>query len=166
MKKFLRDKKGAVSIEFAFCALPFFILFMGIIETAVIFTYSLVLDGAVIDASRTVRTGEAQESVDALDTFETSLCASLYSVISCDKVNFKVKTFSDFTNIEFETLYDEDGNPLPNEFDPGTAGDIVVVRVSYSWNIITPILSSLYGSDPLNLVSTSVFRTEPYAGAI
>ena len=107
-----------------------------------------------------------QEADDQVAAFSEFLCEEVYGTVSCDDLSYVVSTFDDFASISFEPMFDEDGNPIPPEFDAGSAGDIVVVRVSYKWNLFTPFLSSMYGRSSFELVSTAVFRSEPYDGPI
>ncbi|MGD9637500.1 MAG: TadE/TadG family type IV pilus assembly protein [Alphaproteobacteria bacterium] len=165
-QKLSADNKGSVAIEFAFCALPFLALLFAIIEISMVLLFSIILDGAVLDAARKIRTGEAFESGDAAGTFATKLCDSLFGVIDCDKVSYHVTVFPDFSSITFAPMYDEDGEPIPSYFEDSVAGDIVVVRASYTWNILTPFLAPFLGRDNFGLVATTVFRSEPYQGAI
>lgn len=166
VKKISIDEQGVVSIEFAICVLPFLALLFAIIEISMILLSSVILDGAVLDASRKIRTGEAFESGDEVGTFTTQLCASLFGIINCDEVNYHVTVFPNFSSITFAPMYDENGDPLPSYFENSNAGDIIVVRASYTWNILTPFLAPFFGRDSLGLVSTTIFRSEPYEGAM
>lgn len=159
------QEKGAIAIEFALVALPFFIFLFGIIETAMFFMTNVVIDGAVADATRMLRTGQAQETGDALTAFRGKMEESLFGVADLEDFVIDVRSFSSFGDVDFVPLYDEDGNPVETEFDGGTAGDVVVVRVSYRWDLMTPFLSAAYGSDQLELTGTSVFKNEPFSGA-
>jgi Flp pilus assembly protein TadG len=60
--RFARDRKGATAVEFAFVAAPFFLLVFAILEIALIFFASAIIEEAVADAARDIRTGELQSS--------------------------------------------------------------------------------------------------------
>lgn len=163
IKKMLTDRQAVTSIEFALIALPFFILIFGIIETSLVFIGQVVLDGSAQDAARKIRTGEAETSGDAEGTFQTKLCDNLFSVIPCSDLVYTVKTFEDFSDVTIEPLYDDDGNPVSNEFDASiSTGDIVAVRVGYKWEFMTPLVATAFGRDYIEIMSTAVFRNEPY----
>ncbi len=56
------DRRGATAVEFAIVAPVFFFLIFLIAETAMIFIAEQVLDNAVFESARLVRTGQAQKS--------------------------------------------------------------------------------------------------------
>lgn len=162
-KNFIKDRKAVTSIEFALIALPFFILLFGIIETSFVFIGQIVLDGAAQDAARKIRTGEAETSGDAEGAFQTKLCENLFSVIPCSDLTYTVTTFDDFASVTIAPLYDDDGNPVPNSFDASiSTGDIVAVRVGYKWDFMAPLVGTAFGRDYIQILSTAVFRNEPY----
>ena len=66
---FARDERGATAIEFALLALPFFTLIFAILETSIVFLAGQILDSAVQDASRKIRTGQAQKPATTSTSF-------------------------------------------------------------------------------------------------
>ncbi|MCP4393030.1 MAG: pilus assembly protein [Alphaproteobacteria bacterium] len=163
MKKMLTDRKAVTSIEFALIALPFFILLFGIIETSLVFVGQVVLDGAAQDSARKIRTGEAETSGDTEGTFKASLCENLFSVIPCGDLVYTVTTFDTFADVSITPLYDDDGNPVSNSFDSSiSTGDIVAIRVGYKWDFMTPVVSLAFDKGYIEILSTAVFRNEPY----
>ena len=72
-RSLIKNQKGATAIEFAFVALPFFMLMIGILELGMYYASATVMEGATVQAARIIRTGQAQESGDPL----ASGCRSL-----------------------------------------------------------------------------------------
>ncbi|MED5423054.1 MAG: TadE/TadG family type IV pilus assembly protein, partial [Pseudomonadota bacterium] len=62
LDSYIKKNDGATAIEMAFIALPLCYFMIGIIEIALMFTTSIVLEGATSDASRLVRTGQVQQA--------------------------------------------------------------------------------------------------------
>lgn len=165
-------RRGATAIELAFILPVFLYLLTGIVELAMLFYTTTVVDGAVSNAGRQIRTGQAQLSGNTLATFQTQLCADLGSVYDCNNMTFNVQTFSSFATVVMPTvqlnedgdLVDEFGNVIALPFNAGGAGEITVVRVIYSWQFFTPLIGSLMASSNNTklLSSTAVFRNEPY----
>ncbi len=60
MGRFRRDEKGVTAVEFGLLSLPFFAIIGAILETSLIFMASQILDSAVNDSARLIRTGQAQ----------------------------------------------------------------------------------------------------------
>ena len=165
-RRLRHGRRGVTAVEFAL-VMPFFLAFlMGIIETGLVFYSNTVVEGAVADAARQIRTGQAQQSADALTTFRDRLCQSLFSIMDCSALAFDVRTFPDFSSVVLTIELDEDGNPLnPPAFTPGGAGDIVVVRVTYRYTFLTPLIGVPFSDNGTNsrlIISTAVFRTEPF----
>ena len=75
---FGRDDRGVTMIEFGLLAVPFFTMIAAILETALVFLASQILDSAVQDASRLVRTGQAQANNYTLASFNTAVCNELF----------------------------------------------------------------------------------------
>lgn len=173
-RRLRRQRRGVVAVEFALLAPIFFILLMGTLETALMYGASIVVDGAVNDSARSIRTGQAQLSGDPISTFRNRLCNSLVAFVTCGDLTFDVRTFADFSSITLTITLDENGDPVDENgdlivetFNPGGAGDIVMVRVVYIWDFITPLIGQLYnpgGANSVMLVSSTVFRTEPFEG--
>jgi len=172
--KGLLSRKGAVAVEYALILPVYMYLLVGIIEVSLLFFTTTVVDGAIQDSARQIRTGQAQLSGDALTTFQAQLCSSLLAVYDCDDMTLDVKTFDSFSTVTIPTLHyndddppilvDEDDVPYTTGFTAGGSGEITVVRVLYSWNFFTPLIGELLGSSGNSrlLSTTAVFRNEPY----
>jgi hypothetical protein len=125
------------------------------------------MEGEVQTAARQIRTGNIQQSDDPLKEFTDLLCLNLNSIINCTSVAIDVRTFPDFGSIDRPPLIDEDGEPANENFDPGTAGDVVLVRVAYRYHVVTPLLSELFntgGGGYIDLYAAAAFQNEPYEG--
>ena len=75
-------------------------------------------------------------------------------------------SFSSFSALTLATHIDGAGNfDTTTSYSPGSAGDIVVVRLFYPWPLFVTGLgyniSNLKGSQRL-LVATAAFKNEPY----
>src|SRR5688572_33004714 len=79
-RNFVRDERGVTAIEFGILALPFFTIIFAIIETTMVFFAGQVLDSAVEDASRMIRTGRAQTAGYSLTNFRTLMCGYTFGL--------------------------------------------------------------------------------------
>ncbi len=165
-RRFAIARAGSAAIQFVLVAPPFFLLMLGIIETAMVMFVSTHLEGAVHDAARQIRTGNVQGAADPIATFQGILCGELVVAIQCgSNMIIDVRPFNQFQSVSFTPYYDQDGNPSGNVFNPGTAGDIVLVRVAYNWRIMTPLLGQLLSTASGNrrvIEAAGAFRNEPY----
>jgi Flp pilus assembly protein TadG len=165
---YAKDRRGAAAVEFAMIALPFFLLIFGLLEICLLFIVSTVLEHSVTEASRQIRTGQAQEGGFNEQNFRNSVCAKFFGLLDCDaKLHIDVKSLTGFGQTDLSSPIDEDGNFDDQGFayEPGGPNDIVAVRVFYEWNLMTPVLSTpmsnMSGSKYL-IQSNAVFRNEPF----
>lgn len=168
--KIFRCEKGATAIEFALLAIPYVFVIAGIIELSIMFGAASLLEGATNSAARLIRTGQIQqagEDVDPEAMFRENLCEFTTALIDCDDVTLTVVPLTSFFDAdEVEQQYDEDGNPIPGDFDAGEASDRMLVRAAYRYNLMTPFIGPLLGGSDssITFISTIVLQTEPYDG--
>lgn len=166
---FLRQDDGSVAVEFALLGLPFFLLIVGLIEISLFFASGVAVEGAANASARILRTGQAQLSGDPLAAFEDKLCAQVGILVDCANLQYEVIAVDDdsFTNLgENVPSFDEDGNLESQGFDPGGSEDVIIVRIAYRHQFLTPFLGNLAGDDTATKsalhMSTVVLRNEPY----
>ncbi len=169
-KNFSKDRRGATAVEFAMIAGPFLFLIFGLVEVCMIFIMSSLIEHAVSEASRPLRTGEAQNAAITVEQFRQNVCLEFYEILDCgERLSIDVRTIDRFSDSPAGLPLDEDGNVDDEDFgfDPGGANDIVTVRVFYAWDLITPFISqplqNMSGNRHL-LSATAVFRNEPFGG--
>ena len=166
MRRLARKEDGAAAIEFGMVAAPFLALFFAIMETAIVFFAGQTLETAVADSSRLIMTGQAQNQGMGQTAFKEAVCARIYGLFDCQAgVHIDVKTYPSFATVDLTNPLDANGNFQNNmAFQPGVAGDIVVVRLFYQWPIYISLLQNMAGNKRL-LVATAAFRNEPF-GAV
>ncbi len=169
LRRFRSNRRGSVAIEFSLIAVPFFALLFAIIETAMVFFAGQVLETAVQDSSRLILTGQAQTAATPFSAqdFKNAVCTRLTVMFDCQNGVFvDVQSYSSFSTVKIVDPIDAGKNFLPAmQYNPGGAGDIVVVRLFYQWPLFVTGLgyniSNLTGSKRL-LSATVAFRNEPY----
>ncbi|MDP6563683.1 MAG: pilus assembly protein [Alphaproteobacteria bacterium] len=161
-------RAGVTAIEAALVMPAFLLMCFGIIEVSLMYFVATTLEGQVALASRQVRTGNVQQEGDPLEAFRTLLCSGA-PFVDCDRLVLDVRNYGSFGEIEYPEYTDEEGEASNNEFLPGASGDIVLVRISYRWEVTTPFLQHYLadsGSSSKTLNAAAVFQNEPYEGAI
>lgn len=162
-RRLWRRDDGAVAIEFAMVALPFFALLMVNIETALVFFAGQTLETAVADSSRLILTRQAQ-NLD-YNGFKADVCTRIHALFDCaNGIQMDVRTINSFSGADLSKPLDANGNlNISPTYQPGAAGQIVVVRVVYKWPIWAQFfgisLSDMAGGYKL-LMATAVFRNE------
>jgi len=164
--RFRRDRRGATIVEFALVAAPFFALLFAILQTALIFFATQVLETGVHDAARLIRTGQAQEQELNAETFKAAVCSEIFGLFDCmGGLKIDVRTYLDFAGADTgKSIVDGDFQD-DLVYQPGAGGDIVVVRAFYEWPMVLPTLDSSAAN--LNngnylLSAAATFRNEPF----
>ena len=166
LRGFLRARQGVTALEAAFILPVFFGFCFGFLETAMLYFNASVLEGRVADAARQIRTGNVQSAADPVAKFREILCGGPLALIKCNDIVIDVRNFSTFGTITYPAIYDDDGDPTNAVFQPGAAGAIVSVRVTYRWHLMTPFLGLLLAdtsNDTKLIGAADIFRTEPYS---
>lgn len=168
VRRLAQHEEGAAAIEFGLVAAPFLALIFAIIETALVFFAGQVLETAAADSARLIMTGQAQTGGFDENKFKEEVCARIVGLFDCyNGVYVDVKSYNSFGSINITKPIDENGNLKIDDFayQPGGAGDIVVVRLVYQWPILVPLLginlADMTGNKRL-LMATVAFRNEPY----
>ena len=167
LRRFRRNRRGSAAVEFALVAPVFFALLFAIIETAMVFFASQVLETITQDSARMIMTGQAQTAAYTQAQFKTYVCGKIPACCStCANVYVDVQSYPAFTSVTINSQIDAGNNFINNmQYCPGGPGDIVVVRLFYQWPLFVTGLgyniSNLSGSKRL-LAATAAFRNEPY----
>jgi Flp pilus assembly protein TadG len=170
--RILQDSSGSSAIEFAIVAAPFLVLIFMVLQVGLVYLANGELENAVAQGARLIRTGEAQgQSFDA-GRFKTEVCKYLTVLLSCNRLNLDVRTFSSFGGADLTNPLDSSGNLKTGfSYQPGVGGQVVIVRAFYDWDLPTKFpkaissiqvsLSNMHNGDLL-LIATQAFRNEPF----
>jgi Flp pilus assembly protein TadG len=163
-----RPREGAAAVEFGMIALPFLFMLFAIAEIAFVFVLDSVLENAVIETGRLVRTGQASAQSFTTDTFKTRMCArmTVFSSGCLGKVHVDVRVVGSYTN---PTLPDPmQGGAFSASgltYQNGAPGNLMLARAWYKHTLFTPFLAqglARGGSDSWLMASTA-FQNEPWS---
>jgi Flp pilus assembly protein TadG len=166
LRRFRRSRGGSAAVEFALVAPVFFALLFAIIETAIVFFASQVLETITQNSARMILTGQAQNGAYSQSQFHDYVCSQIPVLFTCANVYVDVESYPAFTGVTINSQIDATRNFIPAMvYSPGGPGDIVVVRLFYQWPLVVTGLgwnmSNLAGNKRL-LAATAAFRNEPY----
>jgi Flp pilus assembly protein TadG len=180
-----RGTDGSAAIEFAFVAPIFFALMLGILQLGIMIFSQFALQNAVIGAARLIRTGQAQNVTTAnagsqpqcgssgaaygyatpAAWFTGQICCGVSALMDCTKLQVAVAPSASFSGSGFSGL------TAPG-YNPGSACDVVLARVTYKFPIWIPGLANLLGggwtledtagSGSHTIAGASAFRNEPF----
>jgi Flp pilus assembly protein TadG len=171
LARFQHDQSGAAAIEFAVVAPLFFFLMFVIAETALIFIAEQVMDNAVFESARLVRTGQVQKASMSEADFKADVCGRMAVFVNCNSSDFflEVKSYAKFSDMP-----GKDNKPInadgsfqnASAYQFGGEGAIVVLRAYYQWPT-SKISGGLSLASPgLNgkrlIGSFAAFRNEPF----
>lgn len=156
-------------VEFALVATPFFAIVVALLQTALVFMGQACLEETAEKASRLILTGSVQTSGLTQSQFTTLVCSNLPSLLKCPNLMVDAQVASSFSGANTATptlTYDAQGNVTNTwQYNIGTSGDIVVLRLIYLMPVVGGPLNFTLTNQPNGrrlMMATAVFKNEPY----
>jgi Flp pilus assembly protein TadG len=170
-RQFWAARDGASAVEFSLVLPLFLALTFSIIEAGYYYFVESAVEAANTKAARLIRTGQAQTTALSRDAFYDEICDVVAIFGDCNKqLTVDVARFSSFSELAADISAPvcrdadpDDVNALP--YSVGAARDIVRVRVCYLHKSFNPGLGlnlEKTNAGALRMISTSIFRNEPY----
>lgn len=181
-----RANIGSAAIEFAMIAPVLLVLIYGVLEVGCLFFAQYVMKNASIATARHIRTGNgsaittsaalADYICNTEDATIDKLAAKV--MLSGCTTNLKIYVQTMGTGFSYDTLtsalssskIQSDGT-VPTHWDSAlnTACTVVMIRVSYAWDVVVPgldwFLVTVPNAKQSLITATEVFRNEPAAGS-
>ena len=178
IRRFARARRGAIAVEFAIIGIPLMMLIFGVLELALILLVTATLDTATDFATRSIRTGRFQAAHPNQTSAQQEVSKREFGKLVCrnmswlrdrceDKLIVDAETFDTFADVKNSNSITP-GNfttSPPTCWSVGGPKDIVLMRVYYQWDLITPLLNATMvnmGGGKRLLVSATAFLNEPY----
>jgi Flp pilus assembly protein TadG len=169
LKRLAKNTRGAAAVEFALIMVPLFALILASLQTAIIFFEGQALQTAAEQAGRQLMTGSVQTAGYSQSQFINNTVCPAAATFICGNIMVDVESASSFSSVNTNTItpvYNKSGTVTNTwSYNPGNPGDIVILRLMYSW----PIFGGPLGFGLANqsnggflLVGTTVFKNEPY----
>src|SRR3982751_4753908 len=96
LSRFRRNGRGSAVVEFALVAPMFFALLFAIIETALMFFASQVLETVTQDSARQIMTGQAQNAAMTQAKFKTLVCSKVAALFDCNGISVDIQSYTAF----------------------------------------------------------------------
>jgi Flp pilus assembly protein TadG len=165
---FFRGREGGVAIEFALVAAPFIALVLAILQVGLIYFAQEALETDVEASARQVLTGQALSQGLTQSQFANVVCTNAPALFTCGGFMIDLRVASTFSgaNVSAPMLTFDSNGKVTNtwQYDLGSPGQIMVMRVMYMWPVFMgPLglnLANVSNNSHL-LMSTAVFRNEP-----
>ena len=149
-----RDTRAAAAVEFAMVGSVFMLLICMTLELGLTLFTQSVMDNALRDGARLIRTNQASSS----STFVSAVCNEVGTVLipSCStNLQYYVATASSFSSLSAKT------GTLPNSYTAGSSAADMLAQIAYARPTLIPWASKFLGGTDL-LISTVAFQNEPY----
>ncbi len=181
-RRFGRNNDGATAIEFAFVIGPFLAFTFGIITIGLHYLATNSLEKAVYDASRRIRTGQAQQANMNANDFKKLVCDLAKPAIDCSHLQVHLASFDNWKDVvppncingatKNLTAGASGTNPISNQV--GGASKKVLVTACYDWVVgkyLPYVIYDSHGnrridaelaSGGLLMQATAILQTEPY----
>jgi Flp pilus assembly protein TadG len=177
------DRRGSAAVDFALVVGPFVLLVIGLLEFGMLMIGQTLLQSAVAEASRFGLTGRTLEGQTREDVIAAMVNEAGIGLIDPARLVFETLVYPSFDSVgKPETFTDTNGNgqwdagePFADingngqwDADMGAAGlggpeDIVLYRVRYDWQMLTPLLTHLLpGEGKIQLEASLAVRNEPF----
>jgi Flp pilus assembly protein TadG len=167
-RRFSCNRRGSAIVEFALVAPVFIALLFAILETAIMFFASQVLETVTQNSARQVLTGTAQgANYTSWSNFRDNVvCPQIPALLTCANIYVDVESFSQFSSAVISTpITNGSFDPSSLGYNPGGPGSTVLVTLYYQWPLFVTGLgyniSNLSGNMRL-LQATAAFQSEPY----
>jgi Flp pilus assembly protein TadG len=139
------DTRAAAAVEFAMVGSIFILLICMTIELGLTLFTQSVMDNALRDGARLIRTNQASSS-----TFVSAVCREVGTVLipSCTtKLQYYVATASSFSQLSAKT------GTLPDTYTAGSSAADMLAQITYARPTLIPWASKFLGGTDL-LIST------------
>lgn len=168
--RFLRNRRGVVSIEFAMIAPLFATLLFAFFEMSLLMTRIVLLDDASAQVARFIYTNN-DEGMSRAD-IEGFICDNVMFFENCaSNINIEATVIDGFAstpNTAVECRDEGDANFTPSvSFDTGGSSEVMFLRVCITTDLIFPQYGfgdALVKTDNgrFQVVSTMAFANEPF----
>ena len=174
VRDFAAAERGVTAVEFGMVGAPFLFMLFAILEIALVFWSTQVLETAVANASRQIYTGQFQSdsananktSAELAAAFKQKLCANITALFKCSDVFVDIRNLSSFSSAAPPPVV------VAGRFNAAAFGyenvgqrQIALVTAAMEYPTFLPLLT---GSGSLSngnrvIMATAAFKTEPYS---
>ena len=176
LARFRRAEGGATAVEFGLLAMPFFALMFAILEVAMVFWTSQVVETATQAAARQIYTGQfqadpnnnqsGQTATQLAQNFKTALCQNLIALVDCSaNVYVDIRNITTFSTASVPPMIVNGAfNTGAFAYQQVPPDSLALVTVATEYQTITKMFLGTPGLSNGNrvIVSTAIFKTEPY----
>lgn len=179
-------RDGAAAVDFAIVGPALVLLLIGILEVSSLMITESLLQTAVTEAGRTGITGEGRDGLSREEAIRRAVERLGGSLLRVERIRLETLVYPSFDKVgRPEPFTDTNGNGRRDPGEPftdvngngrwdqdmgrpdlGGPNDVVLYRVSYEWEPMTPLVRGLLpNGGQLTLRSSYAVRNEPFPGS-
>ena len=183
--RFLRRLRGREDgspvAAFAFVAPVLILMVIGTIEFGMIMFVTVLMESGLRDAARYGITGNQFGGMNRMERIVRIINDRTLGLVEISPADIQILVYPDFGQIgqgeDFvdgngtydagETFTDTNGNGVWDsdigQSGPGVSGQVVLYRIDYDWDLMTPLAAPLIGQNGKFTLSASIaVRNEPW----
>lgn len=186
MRRMRSDERGVVAIEFAHVFGPFLMLLFGVIAVSLFFFTETVLEQALANSVRQVRTGQSRTLPGGelkVGALRQAICNAASGMLDCSKLNLHIQSAKDWSSLKPRVNCIANKKLAASSFSAGdTVGlladadlvskgaggrtSAVVITACYSWGLWVTIpyvdVGNIDDGKAIVIQSVRAFESEPY----
>jgi Flp pilus assembly protein TadG len=155
----IRDNRGQTIVEFALAAVIFFSLLFLVMDLGLMFYANFTMQHAVREGTRYAITGRIDAApnqraavINTIKNKSNGLCDDN----RCNDIKFYRVAVNN--HIVSESVINS--TSLPTNDPIGSGGQIIVVRLTYDWPLLTPFLKPFFTDGKYSFIVSSAMRNE------
>ena len=158
---------GQSLVEFALVGLVFFSLLFAVLDLGFMFYVNLTMQHAVREGTRYAVTGRSNLGTDrrsALIQLIKNSSNGLYdkNLTPHDEPGMQSYNNPSISVIKPSNVTFTNYSGTPTTGDPGKPDDVIVVRLTYTWSLITPILRPFFPGGKYTFTVKSTMKNESF----
>lgn len=184
LRRLVACRDGAAALEFAFALPVLLLLILGMFEVSMMMFVSTSVEGGLREAARFGMTGQTPVAGTREEAILAILERYTFGLVDLNAADITFTTYASFSDVEQPEPW-VDAEPLNGVYDAGEAyddlngdgqwsadrgtagvgasGDVVLYKIAYDWQLLTPYLAHLFGDDGvLHMTASIAVRNEPY----
>lgn len=183
---FWSARDGAAAVDFAIVGPALVLLLIGILEVSTLMITQSLLQSAVTEAARTGITGQGRDGLSREEAIRRAVERLGGSLLQVERIRLETLVYPSFDSVgRPEPFTDANGNGRRDPGEPftdvngngrwdedmgrpdlGGPNDVVLYRVRYDWEPMTPLVRGLLpNGGQLTLRSSYAVRNEPFPGS-
>ncbi|MCS6778302.1 MAG: pilus assembly protein [Geminicoccaceae bacterium] len=178
-------EEGSTAVDFAIVGPALVMMLIGILEVSALMITQSLLQSAVTEAARTGITGQGRDGLSREQAIRRAAERLGGSLLRVERVRLETLVYPSFDSVgRPEPFTDVNGNGRRDPGEPftdvnangrwdddmgrpslGGPNDVVLYRVRYEWEPMTPLVRGVLPGGRLTLRSSYAVRNEPFPGS-